>query len=69
MNKDKVNKLDRNTASDSVDAKPKRIYTAPAVRSAEPLEAVAVVCDPRQPNGAGKDTFGPPATACASLGS
>ena len=67
MNKDKVNQLDSNAAADSIDAKPKRIYTAPAVRSAEPLEAVAVVCEPNIPGGAGKEIG--PFGGCATLGS
>ena len=52
----------------SVDKKVKRAYTAPAVRSAEPLEAVAAVCSPNVPGGPGKE-LGPLNTGCATLGS
>jgi hypothetical protein len=46
--------------------KEKRAYTAPAIGSAEALEAVAVVCSPSIPGGPGKtiQAFG-----CATLGS
>ena len=43
----------------------KRPYTAPRMLSAEPLEAVAAVCDPNTPGGPGKDVPFP----CATLGS
>jgi hypothetical protein len=67
MNKRKsVNSTSQSTSTGSVDKKLKRAYVAPSVRSAEPLEAVAVVCSPDTNGGPGKNVapFG-----CAALGS
>jgi hypothetical protein len=46
----------------------KRAYSAPFVRSAEPLEAVAAVCSDKGSGGPGK-SVGPFADDCSTLGS
>lgn len=64
MKEDKAKKKSRHRGSDTT---AKRVYSAPAIRSAEPLEAVAVVCSPNVPGGAGKIVG--PFGGCATLGS
>jgi hypothetical protein len=67
MNNDMKESEDKNSGSvKRSTGQEKRHYTPPAVISAEPLEAVAVVCAPSVPGGPGKtiQPFG-----CATLGS
>ncbi|MFT7527254.1 MAG: hypothetical protein ACI9LY_002409 [Arenicella sp.] len=63
-----VSEAKQSASAEAQSKKLKRAYSAPFVRSAEPLEAVAAVCPDKGSGGPGK-TVGPFADDCSTLGS